>query len=244
MKKYLAGAIATGLLLAGAVTVFAAKPTSVDSNGVESAWEHTSCPSVALGQLTYLPGRYLEGEVIPTGFDVYGYNYQGHLFKGSYANVYLNGNGYPPYEGDDDAYYQRLVDDSLVTDITEAQTKLSKLWYWPYRDYDLQMKWNDAWLANTDCDNNGELDRHFGYDSYIGSGAWQTNQYSGKNGFAALTKIVAVPSDATVSGGYWYTADGVEIGQSIWGEFAIVQDILSGYGALYVSPFTPGYGAY
>ena len=39
---------------------------------------------------------------------------------------------------------------------------------WGYR---LMMKWNDAWLSNVDCDSDSKLDRHYGFDSYIGSGA-------------------------------------------------------------------------
>jgi hypothetical protein len=41
----------------------------------------------------------------------------------------------------------------------------------PYCDVDLMMKWNNAWLSNMDCVGDGKLDRHFGYPSYIGSGA-------------------------------------------------------------------------
>lgn len=52
-------------------------------------------------------------------------------------------------------------------------------WCQPYKDVELSMKWNDAWLSNKDCDDDGELDRHYGYPSYIGSGAWLTNHQSG-----------------------------------------------------------------
>jgi len=53
-------------------------------------------------------------------------------------------------------------------------------WCQPYKDVKLMMKWNDAWLSNKDCDGDGLLDRHYGYDSYIGSGAWETNHQSGE----------------------------------------------------------------
>jgi len=36
-------------------------------------------------------------------------------------------------------------------------------------------------------------------------------------------KIVAVSTDAYAEGGMWYTADGTEIGEVIWGAFAIIQ---------------------
>jgi len=53
-------------------------------------------------------------------------------------------------------------------------------WCQPYKDISLIMKWNDAWLSNKDCDGDGLLDRHYGHDSYIGSGAWETNHQSGE----------------------------------------------------------------
>lgn len=53
-------------------------------------------------------------------------------------------------------------------------------WCQDYKDVNLIMKWNDAWLANKDCDGDGLLDRHYGHDSYIGSGAWITNHMSGE----------------------------------------------------------------
>ena len=113
-------------------------------------------------------------------------------------------------------------------------------------DVNLMMKWNDAWLSNKDCDGDGLLDRHYGYDSYIGSGAWLTNHQrgSGEDGddWTYFCKIVAVPEDANLIGEIWYTADGTEIGPAIWGAFAIIQEVESGSGATYVSPAGPGFG--
>ena len=79
-----------------------------------------------------------------------------------------------------------------------------------YCDVKLIMKWNDAWLSNKDCDGDDKLDRHYDYDSYIGSGAWCTNYqsgtYIGDDGkeyfWNHYVKIVAVPSDAEKVGGY------------------------------------------
>jgi len=48
-----------------------------------------------------------------------------------------------------------------------------------YCDVNLIMKWNDAWLSNKSCDGDNLLDRHYGFSSYIGSGAWCTNHQSG-----------------------------------------------------------------
>jgi hypothetical protein len=125
----------------------------------------------------------------------------------------------------------------------------------PWADVWLSMKWNDAWLSNKDCDDDGKLDRHYGYSSYIGSGAWLTNHmsgvYEGGEGETCrwnyFVKIVAAPADATSVGDVWYAADGVEIGPVIWGAFAILQEVYNdpcgGYhGLLYRSPAGPGLG--
>jgi len=55
-------------------------------------------------------------------------------------------------------------------------------WCQEWKDDNLMMKWNDAWLSNKDCDEDGLLDRHLGFNSYIGSGAWLTNHQSGEYG--------------------------------------------------------------
>ena len=149
------------------------------------------------------------GDVITTGYNDFGYNYQAHLYNGDY--------GYPGWK--------------------------------------LVMKWNDAWLSNMDCDGDGLLDRHLGYDSYIGSGAWVTNhwmntytdEFGNECEYDEFIKIIAVPEDAELKDGYWYNADGVEIGESIWGSFAIIQYILNDpcagvEGVQYKSPDHPGLG--
>ncbi|MBN1964780.1 MAG: hypothetical protein JW910_09045 [Anaerolineae bacterium] len=127
-------------------------------------------------------------------------------------------------------------------------------WCQPYADVRLMMKWNDAWLSNMSCDEDGLLDRHFGFDSYIGSGAWTTNHQSGEYELDGVTcywdyfvKIVAAPAGATKVGGIWYDADGTEIGPDIWGEFAIIQEVYNdpcgGYeGLQYISPDHGGLG--
>ena len=185
------------------------------------------CASITAQNVYYKDSHYLEGP-ITLGFDVFGYNYQAHLFKGYYCNVYLGGYGYPPYEGDDDAY---LAENPSV----------AGLWFWPYRMYMVNMKWNDAWLANTDCDGDGLLDRHFGFDSYIGSGAWELYKDEGPEGDKYFAKIVAVPEGAELVDGIWYTAKGKEIGPVIWRQFAIIQEKYDGE-ILYKSPAGPGLG--
>jgi len=201
---------------------------------VVTAGNGDACTTIQEGVLMYSAGHYLEGQPLMVGYDPFGYNYQANMFKGSYANVYLGGAGFPPYEGDTEAY------------LAENPTAESH-WAWPYRDIQLLMKWNDPWLSNKDCDSDGKLDRYYGFPSYIGSGAWETNHMSGDDEGAHwtyFTKIVAAPADATKVGGVWYAADGTEIGPDIWGSFATIQEVESGEGAFVVSPAGPGFGKY
>ncbi len=188
--------------------------------------------TIQSGTLKYTAGHYLAGELLTVGFDAYGYNYQAHMFRGSYANAYLGRDGFPAYTGDDDTY------------LAENPGAASH-WTWPYRGDTLVMKWNDAWLANTDRDGDGRLDRHHGFASYNGSGAWLTNHQRGVDDgehWTYFTKIVAAPTDATASAEVWYAADGTEIGPVIWGAFATIMEVNSGSGADYVSPLGPGFG--
>jgi len=130
-------------------------------------------------------------------------------------------------------------------------------WCQPWKDDELIMKWNDAWLSNRDCDGDGQLDRHYGFPSYIGSGAWLTNhqkgEYVDENGktqkWEYFVKIVAAPADASLNNGNWVSAGGIVIGPAIWGEFAVIQEVYNDsgtgdHGILYKSPVAPGLGAY
>lgn len=123
-----------------------------------------------------------------------------------------------------------------------------------YCDVNLVMKWNDAWLSNKNCDEDELLDRHYGSDSYIGSGAWVTNHQSGAYEMDGkdcrwnyFVKIVAAPADAVPQSGTWYTADGTEMGPVIWGAFAVLQRVYNDpcagdHGIEYLSPAGPGFG--
>ena len=206
------------------------------------AKEKLDCTKIQDGLLTYSSGHYLEDQALATGYDIFGYNYQGHIFNGSYANAYLGKDGYPPYSGDDDNY---LAENPGV----------ENTWYWPYREIRIVMKWNDAWLSNQDCDGDGSLDRHLGFESYIGSGAWEEYHEFGvlvddetgeESNYTYYCKIVAAPADAYIADGYWWTAEGVEIGAVIWGEFAIIQEVYSGPEGhdKYISPAGAGLGLY
>ena len=223
-----------GFLLAVLILLIASTPAH--ANGRDK-----SCTRIQDGVLTYGVGHYLAGQPLRTGYDIFGYNFQAHQFNGTYANAYLGSDGFPPYAGDDAAYLA-------------ANPGAATKWYWPYRAFELSMKWDDAWLSNQDCDGDGRLDRHYGFATYRGSGAWETNHQKGTYEQGGKTcrwnefyKIVAMPFDAVLSGGQWYTSAGTLIGPAIWGDFAIIQYVLNdpcggSHGAQFISPTHPGLG--
>ena len=187
-----------------------------DGETMSLAKKNDGCTSIQSGTLIAS-----DGSIIEVGFDDWGYNYQGHMFRGGYCDAYR-----------DAAWCQDYKDDNLI------------------------MKWNDAWLSNKDCDGDGLLDRHFGYDTYIGSGAWLTNHQSGEYELGGETykwnyfiKIVAAPADAVVVDGNWVNADGVVIGPVIWGQFAIIQEVYNDegtgdHGLAFNSPDHSGLGGW
>ena len=192
------------------------------------------CTTIQDGVLEYSTGHYNEGQPLTTGVDAYGYNYQAMKFDGSYANAYLGRDNLPPYEGDDDAY---------PDDNPGAESK----WYWPYRETELSMKWDENWLSNKDCNKDGFLDRHYGQDQYVGSSAWLTNHMRGnENGenWTYFVKIVAAPESAEWVDGVFYNENGIEIGPEIWAEFIVIEEISSATGPAYLSPLGPGFGKY
>jgi hypothetical protein len=206
MKTLFSLSLALGLLvaLAGAVSAAPEKDPKND------------CTAIQSGELLAS-----DGSVITTGYDMWGYNYQAHMFNGNYCDAYRDA-----------------------------------AWCQPYKDDALMMKWNDAWLSNKDCDGDGLLDRHFGFGSYIGSGAWLTNHMSGTYEDEGQTckwnyfvKIVAAPSDAYADNGVWYTPDGTEIGPVIWGAFAVIQEVsndpcVGDHGLVYKGEAPAGFGFY
>jgi len=201
------------------------------------------CETIQGGNILYSAGHYFEGDPLTTGFDDYGYNYQALKFQGSYFNSYAGGAGYPAWDGDDNAYLA-------------SNPEAANHWAWPYRDVSLIMKWNTDWISKTDCDSDTKLDRHWGFPTYIGSGAWLTNHQSGtymegdvECDWNYFVKIIAAPADAYVDGGFWYNADGTQIGPVIWGSFAIIQQVendpCAGIGGLqFNSPDHSGLGGW
>jgi hypothetical protein len=138
--------------------------------------------------------------------------------------LYFNGNLVKPGVNDNGYNYQAH----------EARFTTHNTTWW----YVTHLKWNDAYLSNEDCDGDYKLDRHYGFDSYIGSGAWITFHYNGeyeKDGMTCawdeLIKAVAVPEGAYKVNGIYYTADGSEIGpvssEVASNGFATVQHVLN-----------------
>jgi len=216
-RKVKVGLLVIALLVLGVSNSLAGQPIGTDSQGNGNPWQYSEA-CVNIQSGELLTSA---GDVIAIGFDEWGYNYQGRMFSGGFC----------------DAYYG------------DAE------WCQRFEGIDLLMEWNDQWLSNESCDGDQLLDIHRGFDSYIGSGAWVTNQMTGEYldeegntcQLSSFSKIVAVPADAALEDGIWYTAGGEEIGQDILGEFAIsmviYSDTCSGeHPVLYTSPDDVGFG--
>ncbi len=210
-----------GLVIALAVVITACEKTQ---NSVDPQQTEDNLKAKPDGCTTIQSGELVDsqGTTIETGFNDWGYNYQAHMFNGLYCDSYQDAT-----------------------------------WCQPYADVELIMKWNEGWMSNKDCDGDGLLDRHPGFDSYIGSGAWLTNHQKGSYidedgntcNWTYFVKIIAVPADAYEDAGFWYNADGTEIGESIWGQFAVIQivenDPCAGTNGLqYNSPDHAGLGGW
>lgn len=160
------------------------------------------CTSIKDGTITDSAGQ-----PIQPGYDQWGYNYQARAYNGIYDNFTRPATPW---------------DESTCTGAPNGCTSL-------------EMKWNDPWLSNKDCNSDARLDRASDPPSgtYKESGAWLTNHMSGscltsdghEKHWTYFVKILAVPADATASDGYYYGADGKVIGQAIWGDFAVVQEV-------------------
>ena len=117
----------TGLLAKAASLVIIG--LLVSTSGAAAA--QPGCATIAGGTI-----KDSAGNTIQLGYDQFGYNYQAHMFNGTYDSSDRTIDG--TYWGDTGDY----VDDSLI------------------------MKWSDAWLANVDCDGDGKLDRGLGADGF------------------------------------------------------------------------------
>ncbi len=131
--------------LASSQIVLADKPVNFDSQGNETGWSNSGCTAIRSGLITDSAGN-----PITEGYDQFGYNYQAHMFNGTYDSSDRNLDG--TYWGDTGDY----VDDKLM------------------------MKWSDAWLSNVDCSGDQKLDRGLvdGVVGGISLG-WLTNHVEG-----------------------------------------------------------------
>lgn len=145
------------------------------------------------------------GEVLSTGFDSWGYNYQGHGFNGAYCDHYRDFR--PDFLGNEDC------EDA-------------------YSGLKLQMRWNNEYLSNKDCSGDGLLDTHPNFPSYLSSGAAFSANLRGSyqhNGQACALdytiKIYADPRAAYKSDGSWHTIDGKELGPVFWDHFVVAREL-------------------
>jgi len=111
---------------AGLAVLFTVVALLVTALGASAA-----APGVAPGCTTIQQGGITDsfGNTIRAGYDKFGYNYQAHIFVGTYdsSDRVLDG----LYQGSGNA----IADDKLI------------------------MQWSDDWISNRDCDGDGKLDR-------------------------------------------------------------------------------------
>lgn len=149
--------------------------------------------------------------------------------------------GFPPYEGDDQAYFERLVAEGYAKDAAGARRLAEAQSEWPARTWRaVYYRWNEAYgSGRLDLDGDGCPDWHpfspTGPGSSIlapgfqGSGAaseghwtnlWSTGPGDNQPGSMRIT-FAALPVDAVraeVAPGFrmWFQPDGVVIGWD-WG---------------------------
>lgn len=169
MKKLLSLLCTAVFALTLVPAAFADKPVGFDSRGNEIAWSNSVCTKIQSGLLLSS-----NGDVLETGFDKYGYNYQAHEFNGTYDSSDRNLDG--TYWG-------------------SASWTYGGVTY--YASTSLSMKWSDDWLSNVDCNGDLKLDR--GLVNGVASGTskgWLTNhevgEYSDANGFHHYSYFVKI----------------------------------------------------
>ena len=104
-------------------------------------------------------------------------------------------------------------------------------WCQQYNNTFVEMKWNDVWLSNKDCDADGNLDRHTGFETYRGSGARlyqrQTMVHPDDTVDTYQSVIKAAPEEAvevTIEGERYFMLMGKKpevLGPVIWNQFYV-----------------------
>ena len=164
----------------------------VMSSGLVMAAKKDKCTTIQSGELLAS-----DGSVIETGYDEWGYNYQGHMFNGGYCDSYR-----------DAAWCQEWKDVSLMMKWNDA--------WLSNKDCD-----GDGLL-----DRHFGHSNYIGSGAWLTnhqSGEYEQDGETCKWNY--FTKIVAAPADAYKEGGVWYTADETEIGPVIWGSFATIMQV-------------------
>ena len=141
---------------------------------------NVGCATIASGTI-----KDSAGNPLVVGFDEFGYNYQAHIFVGTYDSSDRTIDG---------KYWGATVD---------------------YADDALVMKWSDSWLANVDCDGDGSLDRGLVNGNVSGtSEGWLTNEINGDysdsagdHHYTEFTKIVWVGPGGSLWGEYEIVED-------------------------------------
>ena len=161
------------------------------------------------------------GQPVVLGYDQYGYNYQAHMFNGTYDSVDRKLDG--KYWGATGDY----VNDSLI------------------------MKWSDDWISNVDCNGDLKLDRGLDPKTGISTGisrGWTTNQVEGdyiwggdSHHYTYFAKIIFV--GPATSPDPWAAT-------RLWGQYAMIQEVYNdpdgGYHGVDRTRLAhpAGYGAY
>ena len=195
------------------------------SIGFVIAKKNGECATIKDGTIEY--GRVGDSstEIIPIGYDQWGYNYQAHMFSGLYCN---NGRPDPVCTEDDTYLIMKWSDEWLANTDCNGDHKLDRGYSCNPEDAS-SSACEGAWLTN----------HQFG--SYEEGGETCYWDY--------FVKIVMVPEDAVAEGGIWYTADHVEIGSVIWGAYARILQVENDpcadlEGVQYNAPAPTGFGFY
>ena len=165
----------------------------------------------------------INNNVITTGYDAWGYNYQSHMFLGFYDNYARPET--PVTEGDT-MLIMKWSDTWLSNKDRNLDNKLDRGSEAPYATSDSE----GAWLTNHQW-GTYELDDEVIHWTYF-------------------VKIVHPGDDAHLEDGVWYTEeDGTEIGPAIWGAYAVIQRVYNdagenAHGIEYLSPAPAGFGYY
>ena len=136
--------------------------------------------------------------LVTTGYDPFGYNYQARLFNGTYDSS------------------DRTLDGTYWGQVGD------------YTDDNLLMKWSDEWLSNLDCNGDGKLDRGLNAKTGVSTGSsrgWLTNQIEGdyigddsdSHHYTYFAKIVWV-GPAPIGSDPWASV-------RLWGEYAVIEEV-------------------